>query len=206
MLLATSNEGQKNASELLGRGVVPWRHELHIWTAPKHTSAPYHALVCIEKKPSTKGGRSWDKSWPFPSLSTWRKTALSHTSLGTFKSDWVQALCTEKTSLRVSIWGFWNPYILGIYIQRKETLPKEPKALLYSAVWVPDQQSTDNDPVLTWCSRNYTTQGAVSVYSGSCCLHSGIRTIQEHTDRLKNIWVHFKHIYIWKLAATEDYL
>lgn len=111
MLLATSNEGWRNASELLGPGVVPWRHELHVWTAPKHTPAPCRALVCTEKQPSTP-----DKSWPFPNLSKWRRRELSHTSLGTFKSDWVQALCTEKTSLRVSTWGFWNPCILGICI------------------------------------------------------------------------------------------
>lgn len=54
----------------------------------------------------------------------------------------------------------------------KGILPKESQALLYSALWIPDQQSTDNDPVLTrFC--NSTSQGAVSVPSGTCCLHTG---------------------------------
>lgn len=104
--------------------------------------------------------------WPFPDLSKWTSREISHTSLGTYKSDWLWDLRTGKTSLgatfmSVSIWVFWNPYVLEIRI------------------------------TLTRNSATKMEGSAFSAISVHACLQS-IYSRQEYTDRLKNIRANFR--------------
>lgn len=119
MLLAMSNEGRRNASEFLGPGACS--RDMNSTFGQTHISPLSGSSFHRKEAQAHRLNWSCDKFWPFPDLSKWRSRELSHTSPGTYKSDWVWALGTGKKSLggnfmSASIWVFWNPYIFEIDI------------------------------------------------------------------------------------------
>lgn len=118
--MAMSNEGWRNASKFLSLGVCPGDMNSTFGQHPNPSSPLPRSSS--HRKEAQAHRLDWSyKFWPFPDLTKRRSREISHSSLGTYKSDWLWDSCTGKTSLGVtfmsaSIWVFWNPYVLEIRI------------------------------------------------------------------------------------------
>ena len=113
------DEGMLLSSWVRVHALETWT--LHLDNTQTHSSPLSRSSFHRKEAQAHRLDWSCDKFWQFPDLCKWRSRELSHTSPGTYKSDWVCALCTGKPSLRVnfmsvSIWVFWNSYILEMYI------------------------------------------------------------------------------------------
>lgn len=142
-------------------GCMPWRHQLHIWTIPKHTPAPYHAPVSTEKKPKRTGwagaGTSCDEF--LISANGEGSDVRAQRAAIRAGTGFVHTKNISKSPVYV-IWhlGFlkpiypWNIYILSTQLRQKNWNHCFIQQYQY---WI--SISMNNNPIINSCSCNYVT-------------------------------------------------